>query len=162
MGTLTSLGAPKALAALVFAVISVVAAGLTFLTYLLPVPRNAGNLELTLELTIGILAIVVLNALIGLTQERAADRTAEVLQGMHAACDPGAARRPTYRAERGGAGARRPDGARGRRRGIRGRPGGRGGGLRHRGQAADMARRVAIVAIAVGAMPFALRMLGGN
>ncbi len=95
-GTLASLGAPEALAALMFAVISVVAAGLAFLTYLLPVPRSAANLELTL----GILAIVVLDALIGLTQERAADRTAEALQEMHAACDPGAARRPTRSSSR--------------------------------------------------------------
>jgi Ca2+-transporting ATPase len=61
-----------------FAVILVVAAGLTFLTYLLSTPRNAANLELTF----GILAVVVLNALVGFTQEHAAERTAEALQTM--------------------------------------------------------------------------------
>ncbi len=61
-----------------FAVILMVAAGLTLLTYLLSVPRDAANLELTF----GILAVVVLNALIGFTQEHAAERTAEALQGM--------------------------------------------------------------------------------
>ena len=61
-----------------FAVILVVAAGLTFLTYLLSTPRDPANLELTF----GILAVVVLNALIGFTQEHAAERTAEALQSM--------------------------------------------------------------------------------
>ena len=61
-----------------FAVILVVAAGLTFLTYLLSTPRDLANLELTF----GILGVVVLNALIGFTQEHAAERTAEALQTM--------------------------------------------------------------------------------
>jgi calcium-translocating P-type ATPase len=61
-----------------FAVILVVAAGLTFLTYLLSTPRDPANLELTF----GILAVVVLNALIGFTQEHAAERTADALQTM--------------------------------------------------------------------------------
>ncbi len=61
-----------------FAVILVVAAGLTFLTYLLSTPRDPANLELT----IGILAVVVLNALIGFAQEYAAERTAQALQTM--------------------------------------------------------------------------------
>ncbi len=61
-----------------FAVILVVAAGLTFLTYLLSTPRDPANLELTF----GILAVVVVNALIGFTQEHAAERTAEALQTM--------------------------------------------------------------------------------
>jgi len=61
-----------------FAVILVVAAGLTFLTYLLSTPRDASNLDLTF----GILAVVVLNALIGFTQEHAAEQTAEALQTM--------------------------------------------------------------------------------
>jgi Ca2+-transporting ATPase len=61
-----------------FAVILVVAAGLTFLTYLLSTPRDPANLELTF----GILGVVALNALIGFTQEHAAERTAEALQSM--------------------------------------------------------------------------------
>lgn len=61
-----------------FAVILVVAAGLTFLTYLLSTPRDPANMELTF----GILAVVVLNALIGFVQEHAAERTAEALQTM--------------------------------------------------------------------------------
>jgi magnesium-transporting ATPase (P-type) len=61
-----------------FAVILVVAAALTFLTYVLSTPRDPANLELTF----GILAVVVLNALIGFTQEHAAERTAEALQTM--------------------------------------------------------------------------------
>ncbi|MDA8312334.1 MAG: cation-transporting P-type ATPase [Actinomycetota bacterium] len=61
-----------------FAVILVVAAGLTFLTYLLSTPRDPANLELTF----GILAVVVLNAAIGFAQEHAAERTAETLQSM--------------------------------------------------------------------------------
>ncbi|MDA8313576.1 MAG: cation-transporting P-type ATPase, partial [Actinomycetota bacterium] len=61
-----------------FAVILVVAAGLTFLTYLLSTPRDPANLELTF----GILAVVVLNAAIGFAQEHAAERTAEALQSM--------------------------------------------------------------------------------
>jgi len=61
-----------------FAVVLIVAAGITFLTYLLSRPRNAANLELA----IGILGVVVLNALIGFGQEHAAERTAEALQAM--------------------------------------------------------------------------------
>ncbi len=61
-----------------FAVILVVAAGLTFLTYLLSTPRDPANLELTF----GILAVVLLNAAIGFAQEHAAERTAEALQSM--------------------------------------------------------------------------------
>ncbi|MDA8280522.1 MAG: cation-transporting P-type ATPase [Actinomycetota bacterium] len=61
-----------------FAVILVVAAGLTFLTYLLSIPRDPANLELTF----GILAVVALNALVGFTQEHSAERTAEALQTM--------------------------------------------------------------------------------
>jgi Ca2+-transporting ATPase len=66
-----------------FAVVLMVAAGLTFLIYLLSTPRNAANLELAF----GIAGVVVLNALIGFVQEHAAERTAEALQAMvpHAA-----------------------------------------------------------------------------
>lgn len=61
-----------------FVVVLAVAAGLTFLTYLLSTPRDPANLELTL----GILAVVVLNALIGFFQEHSAERTAQALQAM--------------------------------------------------------------------------------
>ncbi|MGC8511102.1 MAG: cation-translocating P-type ATPase [Acidimicrobiales bacterium] len=61
-----------------FVVVLVVAAGLTFLTYVASTPRDPANLELTF----GILAVVVLNALIGFVQEHAAERTAEALQAM--------------------------------------------------------------------------------
>ncbi len=61
-----------------FVVVLVVAAGLTFLTYFLSTPRDPANLELAF----GILAVVVLNALIGFVQEHAAERTAEALQAM--------------------------------------------------------------------------------
>lgn len=61
-----------------FAVVLLVAAGLTFCIYWLSSPRDPSNLELAF----GILAVVVLNALIGFTQEHAAERTAEALQGM--------------------------------------------------------------------------------
>ena len=61
-----------------FAVVLVVAAGLTFLTYFVSSPRDAANLELGF----GILGVVVLNALIGFAQEHSAERTAEALQAM--------------------------------------------------------------------------------
>ena len=61
-----------------FAVLLLVAAGLTFLTYLLSTPRDTRNLELAF----GILGVVVLNAFIGFGQEHAAERTAEALQAM--------------------------------------------------------------------------------
>ena len=61
-----------------FAVVLLVAAGLTFLIYFLSVPRNTQNLILAF----GILGVVVLNALIGFVQEHAAERTAEALQAM--------------------------------------------------------------------------------
>lgn len=61
-----------------FAVILLVSAGLTLLTYLLSVPRDPANLELTF----GILAVVALNAVIGFSQEHAAERTAATLQTM--------------------------------------------------------------------------------
>lgn len=61
-----------------FAVVLIVSAGLTVLTYLLTSPRDVANLELTF----GILAVVVLNPLIGFAQEHAAERTSEALQAM--------------------------------------------------------------------------------
>ena len=61
-----------------FAVVLLVAAGLTFLTYLVPSPHDVANLELAF----GILGVVALNALIGFTQEHSAERTAEALQAM--------------------------------------------------------------------------------
>ena len=61
-----------------FAVVLIVAAAITFLAYALTTPRNAANLELA----IGILGVVLLNACIGFAQEHAAERTAEALQAM--------------------------------------------------------------------------------
>jgi len=61
-----------------FAVLLLIAAGLTFLIYFLTVPRDPANLDLAF----GILGVVVLNALIGFAQEHAAERTAETLQAM--------------------------------------------------------------------------------
>ena len=61
-----------------FVVVLVVAAALTFATYLLTSPRDSA----TLELAIGILCVVGLNAMIGFVQEHAAERTAEALQAM--------------------------------------------------------------------------------
>ena len=61
-----------------FAVVLMVASAITFLTYLLTTARNSANLELA----IGILGVVVLNAGIGFAQEHSAERTAEALQAM--------------------------------------------------------------------------------
>ena len=61
-----------------FAVVLIVAAAITFLAYLLTEPRDAASLELG----IGILGVVLLNACIGFAQEHAAERTAEALQAM--------------------------------------------------------------------------------
>jgi P-type Ca2+ transporter type 2C len=61
-----------------FAVVLMVAAGITFLAYALSTPTDAANLELA----IGILGVVLLNAVIGFAQEHAAERTAEALQAM--------------------------------------------------------------------------------
>ncbi|MBW4030434.1 MAG: HAD-IC family P-type ATPase, partial [Acidobacteria bacterium] len=61
-----------------FAVILTVAAGLTFMTYFASSPHNVADLELA----VGILAVVVLNAVIGFAQEYSAERTAEALQDM--------------------------------------------------------------------------------
>jgi calcium-translocating P-type ATPase len=61
-----------------FAVLLVVASGLTFATYLLTAPRNTANLDLAF----GILGVVFLNSFIGFFQEHAAERTAQALQAM--------------------------------------------------------------------------------
>jgi Ca2+-transporting ATPase len=61
-----------------FAVVLLVAAGVTFGIYFLSMPRDTKNLELA----VGILGVVVLNALIGFVQEHAAEQTAEALQAM--------------------------------------------------------------------------------
>ena len=55
-----------------FAVVLLVAAGITMLAYLLGSPRDVGNLQLALA----ILAVVLLNAVIGFAQEYSAERTA--------------------------------------------------------------------------------------
>jgi Ca2+-transporting ATPase len=61
-----------------FAVMLIAAAGLTSLAYLLGEPPDAGNLQLA----VAILAVVLLNAVIGFGQEYMAERTAEALRAM--------------------------------------------------------------------------------
>jgi P-type Ca2+ transporter type 2C len=61
-----------------FAVMLLVAAVITLGAYELGRPRDAGNLQLA----IAILAVVLLNAVIGFGQEFAAERTAEALRAM--------------------------------------------------------------------------------
>lgn len=61
-----------------FAVVLMVAAGLTFLIFFLSSPPDVSNLELAF----GILGVVVLNAIVGFVQEHSAERTAEALQAM--------------------------------------------------------------------------------
>jgi len=61
-----------------FAVMLLVAAVITFVAYELGRPRDSGNLQLA----IAILAVVLLNAVIGFGQEFAAERTAEALRAM--------------------------------------------------------------------------------
>jgi Cation transporter/ATPase, N-terminus/E1-E2 ATPase len=61
-----------------FAVVLMVAAGITFVAYALATPRSSVNLVLA----IGILGVVLLNAGIGFAQEHAAERTAEALQAL--------------------------------------------------------------------------------
>lgn len=61
-----------------FVVVLVVASGITFLAYLLQTPRQAANLELA----VGILGVVLLNAGIGFVQEHSAERTAAALEAM--------------------------------------------------------------------------------
>ncbi len=61
-----------------FAVVLLVAAGITFVAYALTTPRDTASLVLAL----GILGVVLLNAVIGFAQEHAAERTAEALQAL--------------------------------------------------------------------------------
>jgi magnesium-transporting ATPase (P-type) len=61
-----------------FAVMLLVAAVITLVAYELGRPRDAGNLQLA----VAILAVVLLNAVIGFGQEFAAERTAEALRAM--------------------------------------------------------------------------------
>jgi Ca2+-transporting ATPase len=61
-----------------FAIVLLVAAVLTLLSYLLATPRDIGNLQLSAAIA----AVVVLNAVIGFMQEYMAERTAETLQAM--------------------------------------------------------------------------------
>lgn len=61
-----------------FAVVLLVAAGFTSLAYLLGNPPDPGNLRLA----VAIVAVVVLNAMIGFGQEYMAERTAEALRAM--------------------------------------------------------------------------------
>ncbi|MFC9292245.1 cation-transporting P-type ATPase, partial [Streptomyces sp. NPDC057052] len=61
-----------------FAIVLLVASGITFVAYGLEQPRDLG----TLQLAFAILGVVVLNAVIGFAQEYSAERTAESLQAM--------------------------------------------------------------------------------
>lgn len=61
-----------------FAVVLLVAAAVTFLAYRLQDPHDVGRLQLA----VAILAVVVLNAMIGFAQEYSAERTAQALQEM--------------------------------------------------------------------------------
>ncbi|HMA47102.1 MAG TPA: HAD-IC family P-type ATPase, partial [Frankiaceae bacterium] len=67
-----------------FAVVLMVAAGITLLAYAVQSPREVGNLQLA----VAILAVVVMNAVIGFVQEYSAERTVQALQAMV----PGSAR----------------------------------------------------------------------
>ncbi len=61
-----------------FAVVLIVAAGITLLAYAVQRPHEAGNLQLT----VAILCVVLLNATIGFLQEYSAERTADALTAM--------------------------------------------------------------------------------
>lgn len=61
-----------------FAVVLIAASAITFVAYLIQVPRDVGNLQLALA----ILGVVLLNAVIGFLQEYSAERTAEALQAL--------------------------------------------------------------------------------
>ncbi|WP_327341498.1 cation-transporting P-type ATPase [Streptomyces europaeiscabiei] len=61
-----------------FAVVLVVASGITFLAYWLEEPRDLG----TVQLAAAILGVVLLNAAIGFAQEYSAERTAQALEAM--------------------------------------------------------------------------------
>lgn len=61
-----------------FAVVLIVASGITFLAYGLEEPHDVG----TLQLAVAILGVVLLNAVIGFAQEYSAERTAQALEAM--------------------------------------------------------------------------------
>ena len=61
-----------------FAIVLLVASGITFLAYALEDPREPG----TAQLAVAIACVVVLNAVIGFAQEYSAERTAQTLQAM--------------------------------------------------------------------------------
>ncbi|MFI1921101.1 MULTISPECIES: cation-transporting P-type ATPase [unclassified Streptomyces] len=61
-----------------FAVVLIVAACVTFLAYRLQEPRDVA----TLQLSVAILGVVVLNAIIGFAQEYSAEQTAQALEAM--------------------------------------------------------------------------------
>ncbi|MFI5553521.1 cation-translocating P-type ATPase [Streptomyces sp. NPDC051738] len=61
-----------------FAVVLIVASGITFLAYGLEEPSDIG----TFQLAVAILGVVVLNAAIGFAQEYSAERTAQALEAM--------------------------------------------------------------------------------
>ncbi|WKX13977.1 cation-transporting P-type ATPase [Streptomyces sp. NL15-2K] len=61
-----------------FAVVLIVASGITFVAYALEEPRDIG----TFQLAVAILGVVVLNAAIGFAQEYSAERTAQALEAM--------------------------------------------------------------------------------
>lgn len=61
-----------------FALVLLAASVITFASYLVQSPRDAGNLELA----VAILAVVVLNGAIGFFQEYSAEKTSEALQAL--------------------------------------------------------------------------------
>ncbi|MFD8234793.1 cation-translocating P-type ATPase [Streptomyces sp. NPDC059696] len=61
-----------------FAIVLMVASGVTFLAYALEEPREPG----TAQLAVAIACVVLLNAAIGFAQEYSAERTAQTLQAM--------------------------------------------------------------------------------
>ncbi|MGW4150525.1 cation-translocating P-type ATPase [Streptomyces albogriseolus] len=61
-----------------FAVVLIIASGITFLAYALQEPRDVD----TFRLAVAILGVVVLNAAIGFAQEYSAERTAQALEAM--------------------------------------------------------------------------------
>lgn len=61
-----------------FAVVLIVASGITFVAYALEQPRDVS----TVQLAVAIMGVVVLNAAIGFAQEYSAERTAQTLAAM--------------------------------------------------------------------------------
>ncbi|MGX1158865.1 cation-translocating P-type ATPase [Streptomyces albogriseolus] len=61
-----------------FAVVLIIASGITFLAYALQEPRDVD----TFRLAVAILGVVLLNAAIGFAQEYSAERTAQALEAM--------------------------------------------------------------------------------